>query len=70
MFGLREVYAGVDSLVCIINLLIDPVAKVLTRQDRANELRILAGKVRFFNLETIIMKSYTCAGLIILILID
>ena len=29
--GLRRVYVGIGSLVCIINLLIAPVAKVLMR---------------------------------------
>ena len=34
--GLRRVYVGIGSLVCIINLLITPVANVLTGSRQRN----------------------------------
>ena len=54
--GLRRVYVGIGSPVCIINLLIVPVGNVLMRLS-CQELRILVGKVP----GNYHCESYTCA---------
>ena len=53
---------GIGSLVCIINLLITPVANVLMRLGclRVKELRILIGR-DFFKPGNYHHESHTCA---------
>ena len=56
--GLRRMYVGISSLVCINNLLITPVGNVLMRlgyQGRRTE--DLCRQWLFSNLETIIVKA-------------
>ena len=60
--GLGRVCVGIGSLVCIINLLIAPVANVLMRlgyQDK--RIEDFYRRRVYSNLETIIVKSQTCA---------
>ena len=58
--GLRRVYVGIGSLVCIINLLITPVANALMRlgcQSKGTE--DFREQRLFSNLETIIVPVYS-----------
>ena len=55
--GLKRVYVGIGSLVCIINLLITPVGNILMRfgyQDKGTE--DFNRQWLFSNMETIILK--------------
>ena len=59
---MRMVYVGISLLVCVINLLIVPVANVLMKlggQGKGTE--DFSGQSNFLNLETIMVKSYTSA---------
>ena len=62
---------GTGSLVCIINLLIAPVANVLMRLGRQGKGTEDFSRQRLFsNLKTIVVKSHTCASKLILILMN
>ena len=68
---MRGVYVEIGSVVCVIHLLITPVAKVWMRlgfQDKALRIlgaqqswEIFTGEETFLSLETIIAQSLTCA---------
>ena len=60
--GLRRVYVGIFLLVCIINLLMAPVANVLMRLGcQGKGTKNFSRQSDFFLiLETIIVKGQTC----------
>ena len=61
--GLRKVYVGIGSPVCIINLLIAPVGNVLMRLDcQGKGTEDFSRQWLFSNLETIIVKAILVPG--------
>ena len=61
--GLRRVYEGIGSLVCIINLLIVPVGNILMRlgcQGKGTE--DFSRQRLFSNLKSIIVKAIVVPG--------